>query len=91
MRTIILEHHGLDVSWVEINPDGSVTRHPGNQGGGPWALDEFTKVVQVLKHASEIKEPELRRSVVKAAYTFLPGNPVISEILGPGGNIIAIF
>jgi len=80
-----------DAGWVTIDTDtGEVTAHPGNGGACPWGYENIKSALLILKHAARLKDPELRKAVIRTTGEYLTGRAG-SEILGASGNIVAIF
>lgn len=77
MGSAISLQHGRswDGNWFELDAHGNVTLHLGNQGDDGTSED-LSDAARVLKNASEIKNPELRKAVIKAA------QPFCSEVTG---------
>lgn len=83
---VIFGHIGSDSGYTTLDRDtGQVTVVPGNRKD-----DDLRRALSILKNAAEITDPEFRKATVRAAVDYFNGNTP-TEILGPGGNIIAIF
>jgi len=62
---IIFGLFGGDAPWQVLDTEtGTLTSHGGGYRVG---AEEFKHAVQSLKHAADVKDPEFRRAVVKAA------------------------
>jgi hypothetical protein len=86
MTITIFGHIGSDTGYTTLDKDtGVVTVVPGNRKD-----DDLRRALEILKTATEIKDPEFRKATVRAAADYFNGNTA-TEILGPSGNIIAIF
>jgi hypothetical protein len=74
---------GGDTGTVDLNTvTGVVTVVPGNR------YDDVRRGLEIIKQAVEIQEPKFRQEAIRAASEYFNE---ISEILGPSGNVIAIF
>ena len=54
------------------------------------AYEDFKNAAYIVKQAAQIRDPKLRKAAILAAGEYFIGEAA-SEILGPSGNVIAIF
>jgi hypothetical protein len=82
---IIIGTFGSDAGWLELDTETGILTHHGGYTPSP---EEFKHAAQVLKHATEIKDPVYRQALLKATGDYFGTK---TEILSPAGNVIAIF
>jgi len=83
---IIYGHLGSDTGYTIVESDGTVTTVPGNR----YEVEDLKCTLQILRYATQIKNPELRKVVSQAAGEYIQGQNV-SEILDQRGNVMAVF
>jgi hypothetical protein len=64
--------------------------HGAKHAARKSTYEDFKNAAYILKHAAQIKDPKLREAAIFAAREYFIGETA-SEILGPNGNVIAIF
>jgi len=75
---------------VEIDTlAGVLTRHPGNQGGGPSGYYDLERAARIPKQGLEAKDESLQKASLAAATEYLNGRAA-AEILGSNSTALWI-
>jgi hypothetical protein len=82
---VIIGVYGSDAGWLVLDTDTGTLTH---EGGYKPAPEEFKHAAQILKHATEVKDDHYRQALIKATSDYFG---TTTELLGPSGNVVAIF